>query len=78
MRRVCPVRANMPEEEFDRVLAINLRGTFLTMKYEAQAMLRAGHGGAIVNVGSVNAMVRDGVPWDPTIHSSEAQLAHSS
>ena len=24
-----------------------------------------------------NAMVRDGVPWDPTIHPSEAQLAHS-
>jgi len=24
-----------------------------------------------------NAMVRDGVPWDPTFHASEAQLAHS-
>ena len=35
------------EEEFDRVLAINLKGTFLSMKYEAQAMLELGHGGAI-------------------------------
>ncbi len=45
------------EEEFDRVLAINLKGTFLSMKYEAQAMLEGGHGGAIVNVGSVNSFL---------------------
>lgn len=48
---------DMPEEEFDRVLAINLRGTFLSMKYEAQVMLEGGHGGAIVNVGSVNSFL---------------------
>jgi len=45
------------EAEFDRVLAINLKGTFLSMKYEAQAMLEGGHGGAIVNVGSVNSFL---------------------
>ncbi len=45
------------EEEFDRVLAINLKGTFLSMKYEARAMLEGGHGGAIVNVGSVNSFL---------------------
>ncbi|MCG8470045.1 MAG: glucose 1-dehydrogenase [Gemmatimonadetes bacterium] len=48
---------DMPEEEFDRVLAINLKGTFLAMKYEARAMLEGGHGGAIVNVGSVNSFL---------------------
>lgn len=36
---------DFPEEEFDRVLAINLKGTFLSMKYEARAMLAGGHGG---------------------------------
>ena len=47
----------IPDEEWDRVLAINLRGTFLCMKYQAQAMLKLGNGGAIVNVGSVNSFL---------------------
>ena len=45
------------EELWNRVLNINLTGTFLCLKYEAQAMLAAGHGGAIVNVGSVNSFL---------------------
>jgi NAD(P)-dependent dehydrogenase (short-subunit alcohol dehydrogenase family) len=45
------------EELWDRVLDINLRGTFLCLKYESAAMLEGGHGGAIVNVGSVNSFL---------------------
>jgi NAD(P)-dependent dehydrogenase (short-subunit alcohol dehydrogenase family) len=45
------------EELWDRVLDINLKGTFLCLKYEAAAMLEGGHGGAIVNVGSVNSFL---------------------
>ena len=48
---------DLPEEEWDRVLDINLKGAFLCMKYEARAMLAGGHGGAIVNVGSVNSFL---------------------
>jgi NAD(P)-dependent dehydrogenase (short-subunit alcohol dehydrogenase family) len=48
---------DLPEEEWDRVLDINLKGTFLCMKYEAIAMLAGGHGGAIVNIGSVNSFL---------------------
>jgi NAD(P)-dependent dehydrogenase (short-subunit alcohol dehydrogenase family) len=48
---------DMSEEDWDRVLGINLKGTFLCMKYEARAMLAGGHGGAIVNVGSVNSFL---------------------
>ncbi|HKZ78181.1 MAG TPA: glucose 1-dehydrogenase [Pyrinomonadaceae bacterium] len=47
----------LPEEEWDRVLNINLKGTFLCLKYEARAMLAGGHGGAIVNVGSINSFL---------------------
>jgi NAD(P)-dependent dehydrogenase (short-subunit alcohol dehydrogenase family) len=40
-----------PEAEFDRIVAINLRGTWLSMRAELEAMLTTG-GGAIVNVSS--------------------------
>ena len=48
---------DLSEEAWDRVLDINLKGTFLCLKYEARSMLEAGNGGAIVNVGSVNSFL---------------------
>lgn len=48
-----------PVEEFDRILAINLRGTFITCQAAAHAMLRTG-GGSIVNIGSVSGMLGNG------------------
>jgi NAD(P)-dependent dehydrogenase (short-subunit alcohol dehydrogenase family) len=42
-------------DEFDRVLAINLRGVFLAVKHESKAMITAGKPGAIVNIASLNA-----------------------
>ncbi len=44
-----------PEEVWDRVLAINLKGVFLTMKYAIPHML-AGGGGSIVNISSLSAV----------------------
>jgi 3alpha(or 20beta)-hydroxysteroid dehydrogenase len=58
-----PVRPieDYPEDEFDRVLAVNVRGVFLGLKY-AHPALKARGGGAIVNLASVagitgNAMI---------------------
>ena len=48
---------DLSEDDWDQVLDINLKGTFLCMKYEARAMLDLGHGGAIVNIGSVNSFL---------------------
>ena len=45
-----------PVEEFDRLIAVNLRGVFLCLKYEIAEMLKAG-GGAIVNTSSVAGLV---------------------
>lgn len=48
--------ADLTEEQFDRSLAVNLKGVWLCMKYEIEQMLRTG-GGAIVNAGSTAAVV---------------------
>jgi len=45
------VLADITEEEWDRIVAINLRGVFLCMKYEIPLLLKHG-GGAIVNTSS--------------------------
>jgi NAD(P)-dependent dehydrogenase (short-subunit alcohol dehydrogenase family) len=39
-------------EDFDATMATNTRGVWLLMKYEIEAMLGLGHGGAIVNTSS--------------------------
>ena len=48
--------ADTDDEDFDRVIAVNLRGTFLGMKHQIRQMLQNG-GGAIVNTSS-NAGLR--------------------
>jgi NAD(P)-dependent dehydrogenase (short-subunit alcohol dehydrogenase family) len=41
------------EEDWDRTIAINLKGVWLCLKYEIQQMLKQGGGGAIVNMASI-------------------------
>ncbi len=45
------------EEDFDRVLRVNLKGVFLTGQAAARRMVALGRGGAIVNMSSVNAVI---------------------
>jgi NAD(P)-dependent dehydrogenase (short-subunit alcohol dehydrogenase family) len=47
--------AEIDPDGFDRAIRTNIRGTFLGMRYEIQAMLRTG-GGAIVNMASVGGV----------------------
>ena len=46
----------LAEDEWDRVLMVNLKGVFLGLKYQIPAMLASG-GGAIVNTSSVGGLV---------------------
>lgn len=48
--------ASCPQDNFDRVLAVNLRGAWLCMREEINAMLPRG-GGSIVNMASVLGLV---------------------
>jgi len=45
------------EADFDQVVAINLKGVWLCLKYELQQMLKQGGGGAIVNMSSVAGLM---------------------
>jgi NAD(P)-dependent dehydrogenase (short-subunit alcohol dehydrogenase family) len=47
--------AELDELEFDRVLAVDLKGVALCLKYELAQMLQQDGGGAIVNIGSVSS-----------------------
>jgi NAD(P)-dependent dehydrogenase (short-subunit alcohol dehydrogenase family) len=49
----------LPPAEFDRVLAVNLRGTFLCSQAYARQMARRGNGGAIVNIASTRAIMSE-------------------
>lgn len=46
-------------EDFDRVLAVNLRGTFLCSQAAARCMAERGKGGAIVNIASTRAFMSE-------------------
>lgn len=47
---------DISEEDWDHVLDVNLKGTWLCLKYEIKAMLKQG-GGAIVNIASMAGVV---------------------
>jgi NAD(P)-dependent dehydrogenase (short-subunit alcohol dehydrogenase family) len=46
---------DLKEDEFDRIIAINLKGVALCLKYELSQMLSQDGGGAIVNIGSTSS-----------------------
>src|SRR5580692_824583 len=45
------------EDDWDRVISINLKGVWLCLKYEIRQMLKQGGGGAIVNMASIIGLV---------------------
>ena len=48
---------DLAEEDFDRVIRVNLKGVFLTGQAAARQMVAQGRGGTIINMSSVNAVM---------------------
>jgi 3-oxoacyl-[acyl-carrier protein] reductase len=53
------------EEEFDKVIAVSLKGPYLVTKYVAQQMVKQGRGGKILNFGSTSGLIgrHDGIAY---------------
>ncbi len=64
----------LPEAEWDRVMSINLKGAYLTMKHVIPHMVVRG-GGSIINISSIAAIRYTGVPY-ATYYASKAALNH--
>lgn len=47
----------LPEAEWDRILSVNLKGPFLCSQAVAREMVKAGRGGKIVNIASINSAI---------------------
>lgn len=66
------------EANWDRVIAVNLKGVWLCMKYEIQQMRRQG-GGAIVNAASVAGLVAErGLPAYAAAKGGVIQLTRTA
>jgi L-rhamnose 1-dehydrogenase len=56
---ICPFHAflDMPVETFERTMRVNLHGAYFMVQAAARQMVAQGHGGAIVAVSSISALV---------------------
>lgn len=69
-----PIAAHeITEEQFDRVISVNLRGTFFLSKYAIEHMMRSEHENTIVNVASVMGLVA-GLPNQPAYCASKGGI----
>ncbi|MGB2663101.1 MAG: glucose 1-dehydrogenase [Candidatus Acidiferrum sp.] len=68
VQNVLAETADSPRDDYDRVMAVNLRGVWSCMKFELQQMRKQGSG-AIVNCSSLGGLV--GGPQRGTYHAAK-------
>jgi L-rhamnose 1-dehydrogenase len=73
---ICPFHAflDMPAETMERTMRVNLHGAYYMVQAAANQMVKQGHGGAIIAVSSISALVGGGMQthYTPTkagVHS---------
>jgi NAD(P)-dependent dehydrogenase (short-subunit alcohol dehydrogenase family) len=64
---------DLPEEEWDRVVDIDLKGQFLCAQAFSREVIRQQHGGAIVNIGTVESEVVSASGEHCQVHYSAAK-----
>jgi len=64
----------LPEEDWDRIFDVNLKGCYLAMKYVIPLMEQTG-GGSIINISSIAAIRHTGVPY-ATYYATKAAMNH--
>jgi L-rhamnose 1-dehydrogenase len=79
---ICPFHdfLTMPEDLWDRVQDVNLKGAFLCSQAAANVMIDQGRGGRIISISSISALVGGGMQthYTPTkagVHSLMQSLA---
>jgi NAD(P)-dependent dehydrogenase (short-subunit alcohol dehydrogenase family) len=65
---------DVPVEDFDRTLAVNLRGVFLTLQAVAREMVKAELDGSLLAIASVNGILAD--PHLVSYSTSKAGVYH--
>jgi NAD(P)-dependent dehydrogenase (short-subunit alcohol dehydrogenase family) len=63
----------VPDEEFDQVFDVNVRGLWRMSREVAAHMIEAG-GGSIVNIGSISAMIVNRPQFQPAYNASKAAV----
>jgi gluconate 5-dehydrogenase len=61
-----------PEEDWDRVMDLNLRSQFLMSKAAARAMIEGGRGGRILNISSVRGQLGIHLGYTPYVAAKSA------
>lgn len=65
------------DDDFDRVIAVNLRGSYLCIKHQVLQMQKQGTGGAIVNFSSATAIRSQGIYMNGYVAAKAAVMGLS-
>ncbi|MBH0239341.1 SDR family oxidoreductase [Methylobrevis albus] len=68
--------AEMPREQWQRMIDVNLTGTFLSCQAEGRAMIANGKGGAIVNIASMSGSIVNRGITQVHYNASKAGVIH--
>ena len=64
----------LPEQDWDQLFAMNLKGCYLTMKHVTPIMEKQG-GSSIINISSIGGIRHTGVPY-ATYYATKAAMIH--
>ncbi len=67
---------NMPEEDFDLMMNVHVKGTFLCSQKVAQEMVKQETGGSIVNISSMSAIIANRPQGQAHYNTAKAAISH--